>query len=182
MNRREFITGAGALCIASALPNIAFGAGPNFWERPRELWISSHIKADVHEEIKLTYWANGVYLPGACDQLNWIMRDVNEGVSGAMNKRLFDILYASQGYFRGKGYYRPILLFSGHRTVETNARVNGKENSRHLRSEAVDYGLDGVPAEAMGTLLKTLHAGGVGVYPNKKSVHADIGPVRSWTG
>ena len=63
---------------------------------------------------------------------------------------------------------RSIRVVSGYRT-ESYAL-----NSRHKRSQAIDFSIPGVPNEALRDYLLTFARVGVGYYPNSSFVHFDV--------
>ena len=55
-------------------------------------------------------------------------------------------------------------------------------NSFHIRGQAVDIQLSGVPLIKVKQAAESLSNGGVGYYPRSNFVHVDTGPVRTWRG
>jgi len=74
---------------------------------------------------------------------------------------------------------------SGYRSRATNnsLRRNGgqaAENSYHIRAQAADIKIPGVPGSKVAAMAKQLRRGGVAYYASSDHVHVDVGPVRSW--
>ena len=55
-------------------------------------------------------------------------------------------------------------------------------DSQHSKGTAVDFRVPGVSTLKLHAWVQSLHLGGVGLYPHSGFVHADTGPVRSWSG
>src|SRR5262249_51489289 len=65
---------------------------------------------------------------------------------------------------------RPIQIVSGYRTTSYF------RDSRHKTSQAVDFGVVGVPNSVVRDYLLTLEDVGVGYYPNSTFLHLDVRP------
>ena len=59
-------------------------------------------------------------------------------------------------------------------------RVAGE--SRHIKGQALDLRLAGIPARRLGAWFWEHFDGGVGTYPGDDFVHIDVGPKRRWRG
>lgn len=93
---------------------------------------------------------------------------------------LYDLLEAIRSEF-GK----PIVVNSGYRSPEHNAKVGGAKNSYHVKGCAADIRpvKDKDFTQELGQLkviCNRLCDSGVGFYKN--FVHVDIGPNRRWNG
>lgn len=183
MDRRNFLGTLAALMVApSALlvPSPAI-AGPveDFWAKDRTLWLK---RPQSGEEAMITYWRAGSGLDEqeyfrACHML----RDVRANKAIRMSRELLDILYAEQGWLNEWGFRQPVIIHSGYRTPETNRRTEGSaRDSEHLRGNAVDLHIPGVPTQYLGRLNRYMTDGGVGVYVKKNFVHVDRGRYRTW--
>ncbi len=76
-----------------------------------------------------------------------------------------------------------IQIYSGYRTPETNAHIEGAAlNSQHILGKALDIHLPDLDNTAVAKDFKTFIYGGVGMYPLKHFTHLDCGPLRSWVG
>jgi uncharacterized protein YcbK (DUF882 family) len=127
------------------------------------------------------FWRNGAPDPEGIAKLNWLMRDVRAAAISLVDLRVYYLLAALQTEFGG----RPIIITSGYRTKATNDElrrqgIDAARNSFHLRGQAVDVQIDGVPPGHMAALGSRLGLGGVGIYDN--FVHLDTGPPRFWRG
>jgi len=159
-----------------------FKVDQDFWKRPRELWLK---RAENGEQVQVVYWANGEYRPEEYTKLCWLLRDLHVGKAVQMDTTLLNVLAGVQGYYRAYGLKGPLIVTSGYRTPETNARLareGAARNSMHLYGRAADITLPGVPVEHLGRVNQYLYAGGVGFYPSKHFVHVDTGRPRTWRG
>jgi len=76
-----------------------------------------------------------------------------------------------------------VHIISGYRSPTYNAilakRSNGvAAHSLHTKGMAVDFMLPGVGMQKLFTAVRSLSAGGAGIYP--EFVHMDVGRVRTW--
>ncbi|MDD2139670.1 DUF882 domain-containing protein [Pseudomonas putida] len=113
-----------------------------------------------------------------------LLRDVEAGVTFRMNPKLLDTLWLIQGYLRIKKMPFHIIIQSGYRTPEHNARLaKAAKKSQHVLGNAADIRIPGLKTETLRQLAKAIGVGGVGFYPhNTGFVHVDVGRVREWTG
>ena len=101
-------------------------------------------------------------LPGGRQAISRVM-----GASGDRPRadwRLVRLLAQVSDTFGG----RPIRVVSGYRTESYSL------NSRHKRSQAIDFSIPGVPNTALRDYLLTFSNVGVGYYPNSTFVHFDV--------
>ena len=76
-----------------------------------------------------------------------------------------------------------INIYSGYRTPETNANIEGAAlHSQHTLAKALDIHLPDTDNAEVAKSFKTFIYGGVGMYPQKHFTHLDCGPLRSWVG
>jgi uncharacterized protein YcbK (DUF882 family) len=134
------------------------------------------------ESFRDAYWADGTYLEGAFQQIDWLLRDYHTGQMSQIDPALLDLLYAVDTKLRIR---RPIEVLSGYRSPQTNRelRVEGlgaAANSMHLAGRAVDIRVQGAPLAAVRQVAMSLRAGGVGYYPEERFLHVDTGQVRAW--
>jgi uncharacterized protein YcbK (DUF882 family) len=109
--------------------------------------------------------------------LSLVLADSRTGAVRPFDPRAIDVLWEVGQKAGAAGEF---LIFSGYRTPETNALVDGAGDSQHLRAAALDVH---VPAERMEGFVDTalrLGLGGVGIYAGRGFVHLDSGPVRRW--
>lgn len=167
--RRGLLLGAAGLAAAGATP--ARGAAP------RLLWARNV----AGEEVAATYRTGDAYDGAAMARLQHLLRDVEAGTTGPVSLLLIDMLSVLQEQW---GWSRPLMIRSGFRTTNTNARLEGAAPaSLHLRGLAADVSVPGILVSDVGMaawlLSRRLGFMGIGLYPG--FVHLDVGPQRSWT-
>ncbi|WGE31220.1 YcbK family protein [Actinobacillus genomosp. 2] len=118
-------------------------------------------------------------------QLNYLMRDRHTN----QVKRIDPMLFVKLNQIQQRLGFRnaEILVLSGYRSAQTNARMRRiyrgvASNSFHIRGQAIDFQVSGVPLAKVKAAAESLHNGGVGYYPRSNFVHVDTGPVRTWRG
>jgi len=144
---------------------------------PRELWIT---RPDAQESTRAVYWADGVLQPDGYRAINWIYRDLQAGVELPMSVQLLNLNYVIQSAVAQRWSPRPMVLLSGFRTPQTNRRVGGVEPSVHFTGQADDYIYAGLSFEDNLRLARLFQVGGLGVYPDRGSLHKDLGRSRTW--
>lgn len=185
--RRRFIASFLSVCLfggAGAIsPAIAqeFSA-PSFDISKGERSVNWY-RPSTKESLNITYMKHGQWVPGAYDQLCYMLRDVQANQAVQMDVELIAILDWIQSFLQMHGYDGPIYIISGYRSPETNKKTpNAAKNSQHLFGTAADIRVPGVSSEYMGRLMRWLAVGGVGVYSGHNTFHVDTGRVRSWRG
>lgn len=71
----------------------------------------------------------------------------------------------------------PVIVTSGYRSVEHNARVGGAPQSQHLLGIAADISVPGDLDDQVAIakiLFKNPAVGGIGLYSHKRIIHVDI--------
>ncbi|KQW20004.1 MULTISPECIES: YcbK family protein [Pseudomonas] len=112
-----------------------------------------------------------------------LLRDVESGVTFAMNPKLIDLLFLIQGWLRINKMPFHIIIQSGYRTPAHNARLaKAAKQSEHVKGNAADIRIPGLSTDALTRLAKAVGVGGVGFYPQNGFVHVDVGRLRQWTG
>jgi LysM repeat protein len=105
---------------------------------------------------------NGRLLPAAREAISALL-----GVKGSrppLSERLIRLLVRVSDTFGG----RQLWIVSGYRASSYFS------DSRHKRSEAVDFAVVGVPNAVLRQYLLLLDDVGVGYYPNSSFVHLDV--------
>lgn len=148
-------------------------------DKARRLSIES---LHTGERLSTVYWADGQYLPGALDEVNWVLRDHRNNASHPMDPRLLDLLAALDNAFDGGATFQVI---SGYRSPETNKMLVAASDgvargSLHLQGQAIDIRIPGVRLASLRDAAMSLQAGGVGYYARSDFVHVDTGRVRHW--
>ena len=166
---------AGATPLRAALGNVPMRRVSLQW--PRELWIT---RPDAQESIRAVYWADGVLQPEEYRAINRIYRDLHAGVERPISLQLLNLNYVIQCAVAQRWSPRPMVLLSGFRTPQTNRRVGGAEPSAHFAGQADDYIYAGLSFEDNLRLARLFQVGGLGVYPDRRSLHKDLGRSRTW--
>ena len=105
---------------------------------------------------------DGRVVPAARSQISALL-----GIKGsrpALPERLLRLLVRVSDTFGG----RPVRVVSGYRTSSFYS------DSRHKRSEAIDFSIPGVPNAVVRQYLLLLDDVGVGYYPNSSFLHLDV--------
>ena len=123
--------------------------------------------------------------PKDLNALNYLMRDRHTNQVKTIDPNLFVKLNQLQGRLGFRN--AEILVLSGYRSAKTNAAMRRNHrgvasNSFHIRGQAVDFQVSGVPLAKVRDAALSLNNGGVGYYPRSNFVHVDTGPVRTWVG
>lgn len=126
-------------------------------------------------------WSGPVVLGRAA--LGRFLRCYATGEPGAHPEPLVRRVLATAEEFSA----REIQIISGYRHPKHNLALvkKGREaarDSQHTRSQAIDFGLPGVPIEKIYKHLRKHHDGGVGFYRVSEFVHVDTGKRRTWKG
>jgi uncharacterized protein YcbK (DUF882 family) len=181
-SRRRFLTLAtGAMISAGSLVSMPALAKSAFRKPERALSIYN---LHTGESVNAVYWANGAYVGEAIAEINHLMRDFRTDQVKAIHPQLLNLMYAISNSL---GAARPIELISGYRSPDTNALLRERSNgvakhSLHMDGMASDIRIAGHDLGALRKVALSLHAGGVGYYPQSDFVHVDVGPVRHWNG
>ncbi len=176
--RRSILGGLAAATVAGLAPAPA-GAQIQ-GEFRRQVMRLTIANRSTGENFDGVFWAHGRYLIGAVNQINQVLRDQRAGAVVQIDLPLLDLLERIQF-----GVRRPLAVFSGYRTFETNRALRAAdphvaENSFHIRGQAIDFAADGVPAARLAQVARQAGAGGVGTYASSNFIHVDTGPQRSW--
>lgn len=138
--------------------------------------------AHTGESFSGVYRVGKKYLPEAFESINYILRDHRNDELHPMDPRLMDLVYWLH-YQTGRA--RSFDVISGYRSPQTNAMLRQvstgvAKKSMHLQGKAVDLRLPGFSTSDLGTLARSMKAGGVGIYRHDDFVHIDTGKVRTW--
>ena len=155
---------------------------PDFWARPRELWL--WLRA-TGESQRLVYWQDGQRNDAAYYVLCQLLRDWHVQQAVQMDMNLLDTLFAVSAYYRAYGWNQPIVINSGFRSFQTNQKLlneGAAKNSMHLYGKAADIYIPGISAKHLTQVGLYLRRGGIGFYEQKGFVHLDTGRLRAWRG
>jgi uncharacterized protein YcbK (DUF882 family) len=138
------------------------------------------------ESVSVTYWrpAEG-YDQRAMAEIVSLFRDRRTGDANPIDPHLIDYLVELRDRL-GVPAETPIHLTSGYRSQATNAALsrsnpNVAENSYHIRGQAMDFRIPGVPPQRVAEVAAGMHRGGYAAYAHTGHVHIDTGPFRTWT-
>jgi uncharacterized protein YcbK (DUF882 family) len=109
--------------------------------------------------------------------LSLVLADSRTGAVRPFDPHAIDVLWEVAQKAGATGEF---LIYSGYRTPETNALVDGAGDSQHLRAAALDVHMPAARLAGFGETELRLGLGGVGIYADRGFVHLDSGPVRRW--
>ncbi len=155
----------------------ALASAQDLDRRPRVLWVT---RPQAQESVRAVYWADGRLQPEGYAALNRIYRDVHAEVQHPIAPGLLNLNFALQSAVHSLLSPRPLVLLSGFRTRATNEEVGGSPRSIHGRGEADDFIYEGLSLLENYRLARCFQVGGLGLYPERGSLHKDIGALRSW--
>ncbi len=163
-------------CASTPAPQSTLGASPRS--------ITLH-HPQSGETVSATYWRGDGYDPAALQEISALFRDRRSGETAPVDPALVDMLVELRERC-GAPADTPIHITSGYRSQVTNvalARSNPyvAENSFHLRGQAADIYIPGVPPRRIADEAAAMQRGGYALYPHSGHVHVDTGPFRTWT-
>ena len=151
---------------------------------PREYRLRFY-NTHTNERLDVVYRRGDSYLPEALASLDHYLRDHRTGEIHHFDPHLFDLLYDLTASLKDSG--GEIDVICGYRTPRSNEflRTRGPDtgvalHSLHMRAEAIDIRLPGIPASSVRDAALRLQRGGVGYYRVSNFVHVDVGRVRRW--
>jgi len=137
------------------------------------------------ERLDIIYRRGDSYLPEALVKLDAFLRDHRTGTVRHFDPHLFDLLHDLTASVNDVG--GEIDVVCGYRTPWSNeflrhrsAHTGVAQHSLHMRAEAIDIRLPGVPTATVRDAALNLGRGGVGYYRSSDFVHVDVGRVRRW--
>jgi uncharacterized protein YcbK (DUF882 family) len=178
-SRRRFLKNlACSSLLAMGSPKIAQAAFSIFTPH-KTLSLQHH---HTGENLTLTYYEQGRYIPGALQEISHFMRDYHTDTVHSFDKALLDQLHDVKLLL---GVNKPFHILSAYRSPGTNADLRRHsqgvaKHSLHMEGRAVDIRMEGVNAKTIRNVALTLQRGGVGFYPNSNFVHLDTGELRTW--
>lgn len=187
ISRRQFLTwGLTSVAVGAICPAAALAQPQKDWRQvllDRDRWLSLE-RGATGEKAQFRYYIFGSgFERKGYDIACHLLRDVESGVTHPINAKLIDTLYLIQAYLRVKKMPFHIIIQSGYRTPEHNARLaKAAKKSQHVLGNAADIRIPGLETKALTQLAKAIGVGGVGFYPRNGFVHVDVARVRQWTG
>jgi len=136
------------------------------------------------ESLASVYWRSDGYDQQALADLALLFRDRRTGEVAPVDPALIDMLVELRQRL-GLPEAAPIHLTSGYRSPVTNASLaksspHVAENSYHIRGQAADIRIPGVPSERVAEAAAAMRRGGYALYAHSGHVHVDTGPYRTW--
>lgn len=189
LERRAFLKTAGKTVVATTAmaatgSDVLAGA---LTAPPKDVKTLSLFNTHTLETLEVEFSRNGIYDKAALGKLNVLLRDHRENETIAMDRELFDQMWALQQTLQQKSSADKVFeIISGYRSPVTNNKLRMKssgvaENSYHIKGQAIDLRLRGTKLSQLHQEALALNAGGVGYYPGSDFIHLDTGPVRSWS-
>ncbi|WP_247876097.1 DUF882 domain-containing protein [Azospirillum sp. TSH100] len=142
------------------------------------------------ETTSVTYWRpgegpGGGYDPAAMREIAVLFRDRRSDEVIPVDPALIDMLVELRQRV-GAPPESPIRITSGYRSSATNASLartnpNVAENSYHMRGQAADFSIAGIPPSRLAEEAAAMQRGGYAMYAHTGHVHVDTGPFRTWT-
>ncbi len=136
------------------------------------------------ETLSIVYKIGDRFVPSALSRLQHLLRDFRTGEKHAMDPALYDMLWKIREETAAN---RPFEIVSAFRSSRTNALLRNRsrqkgvaEHSLHLKGQAIDICMTGMPLKDLQQAALDLKAGGVGFYPQPGFLHIDTGRVRHW--
>ncbi len=170
--RREFIQTAGLAILGSCfVPKVVWASSTATAEKRLKLY---HMHTG--ESFNDVFWAEGKFLPESLKALNKLLRDWRTDQVKEISPQLLSLI--DQVYTKLDGN-KPIHIVSAYRCEKTNASLRKKSKgvarkSKHLTGHAIDFSIPGKRLRDVRNCVLSYGAGGVGYYPAKGFVHADI--------
>jgi len=179
MSRRDFLAAGLVTTAACLFPHKAVAVVSEVFVPERAL---SFHNTHTGESTKALYWNQGMYIPQALADINYILRDYRTGEVKEIDTDLLDLLFALQQKLGSEGHFEVI---SGYRSQETNSFLRNlskgvANNSLHICGKAIDIRLPGYDLKTLRSAAADLQRGGVGYYPSSDFVHVDVGSIRHW--
>jgi uncharacterized protein YcbK (DUF882 family) len=179
VSRRYFLSAGLVTTVACLFPLKAVAAASKIFSAERAL---SFYNTHTEENMEAVYWNQGMYMPQALADINYILRDYRTGEVKEINTDLLDLLFTLRQKLETTV---PFNIISGYRSPETNYFLSSMskgvvKNSMHIQGMAIDIRLPGYELKTLQRAAIDLRRGGVGYYPSSDFVHVDVGRIRYW--
>ena len=153
-------------------------SGPADGERRLRLFT-----VNQRESLDVVYRRGGELVPEAVERIEHLLRDRRNNQRGPIDPKLLDLLHRLAESLDADEPFHVISAYRSPATNDRRAATPGSgvaQGSLHVKGQAIDIRVPGVPLEKLRDTATTLKAGGVGYYPKSNFVHVDVGRVRSW--
>lgn len=95
-----------------------------------------------------------------------------------VDTELIDVLEDIRAHFN-----KPVIVTSGYRTPEYNAKIGGAKNSQHTKGTAADIKVSGIPAREVQKYLKHKYPDKYGIGSYSAFTHIDVRAKKArWRG
>lgn len=95
-----------------------------------------------------------------------------------VDTELIDVLEDIRAHFN-----KPVIVTSGYRTPEYNAKIGGVKNSQHTKGTAADIKVSGIPAREIQKYLKHKYPDKYGIGSYLTFTHIDVRAKKArWRG
>lgn len=187
LNRRDLLTSAVAACAGLSMP-LAAQAGTSRLDTLKPI-VTPELRlfnANTGERMSAVFWRDGYYDEQELRRIDWLMRDWREKEMLPVDRELLWGLAAIREAAMRDGHDGEVRFLSGYRSRKTNDMLRrtghgAARNSFHIKAQAIDFSLPGIPVKPVSQYARWLEMGGVGYYPGS-FVHIDTGDIRHWTG
>jgi uncharacterized protein YcbK (DUF882 family) len=186
LERRDLLLKASAVGAALLLPGAAMAKTPRIETlKPIITPELQLFNANTGERMSSVFYRNGRYIEQELRRIDWMMRDWREKESKPVDRNLLWALAAIREAGIRDGHNGEIRFLSGYRSKKTNDMLRrtghgAARNSFHIKAEAVDFSLPGIPVKPVSEYARWLELGGVGHYKGS-FIHMDTGTIRHWT-
>jgi uncharacterized protein YcbK (DUF882 family) len=146
--------------------------------------VLSFLNVHTTQRLTVPVITGGAITAEALDGVRQLLHDHHDGSLHDIDPRLLALLSAIMTLTGGSGI---IHVLSGYRSPHTNSLLRQSmegvaPNSYHMRGQAIDFCVPGVPLDTLHQAALSIRGGGVGYYPAHQFLHVDVGPVRHWNG
>jgi uncharacterized protein YcbK (DUF882 family) len=180
--RRKLLAGVALAPLAFGFtrPALAGNSSGPATVQAAERFLAFH-NLHTEERLRVTYFADGAYIPGALARVDRLLRDFRTGDVHPIDPRLLDTLYA----LAIASGCETFEIISGYRSPQTNALLRRTSagvasHSLHMDGRAIDVRVTGLATARLRDAAIALGRGGVGYYPGSDFVHLDTGRFRTW--
>ena len=137
LDRRSFLKISGFAALVSS--HKLFAAEPSVLANMPERSLSFY-NLHTAENLKVVYWAEGVYVPESLAAINYHLRDYRNGEVREIDRRLLDSLCELRLRLETNAHFE---LISGYRSAATNAMLHSHSDgvaarSLHMEGMAAD--------------------------------------------